>query len=460
VNDSLPAVTGPITGGRHGWSFGRPLADLDRYGYVENEYFLEGSATRYVPAAGTSLGRDGRWQVEAVAAAPYRTRIVVIRPADAASFNGTVIVSWNNVSAGYDLYGGDSPEILEGGYAFVGVTTQRVGVHGLPPTPMGLAAWDPERYGSLSIPGDDYSYDIFTQAARVVGRDRPRTEVDPLGGLDVRHLIAQGGSQSAGRLATYVNAVHPLAGAFDACLLTIYFGSGSGLEVGDFVINLASPDINRSAALRGSNLLRDDIDALVMVVNSELEAIACYDVRQPDTDRFRYWEAAGTCHVSVQGMTVRRPKFERDFGSELQMPVASGINEVPMIPLFDTATHYLHSWLNGGPPPPVQPRISFAGEPREIVRDERGLAIGGIRLPQVDVPVAKNSAIPLTDDIYSRLGGSCVPFSPETLIALYRDQSTYLSRFADAARSAEKEGVLLPRDVEALIEEARSRPFP
>ncbi len=460
MNDTRPTVTGPITGGRHGWSFGGPLADLDRYGYVENEFFLEGSATRFAPAAGTALGRDGRWPVEAVETAPYQTRLVVIRPADAASFNGTVVVSWNNVSAGYDLYNGDSLEILEGGYALVGVTTQRVGVHGLPPTPMGLAAWDPERYGSLSIPGDDYSYDIFTQAAQMVGRDRPRAAVDPLGGLDVRHLIAQGGSQSAGRLATYVNAIHPLAGAFDAYLLTIYFGSGSGLEVGDFVINLASPDINRSAALRGSNLLRDDIDALVMVVNSELEAIACYDVRQPDTDRFRYWEAAGTCHVSVQGMNVRRPKFERDFGSELQMPVAPGINEVPMIPLFDAATHYLHSWLNGGPPPPIQPRISFAGDPPEIVRDEDGLAVGGIRLPQVEVPVAKNSAIPLTDDIYSRLGGSCVPFPPETLTARYGDQSTYLSRFADAARAAEKEGVLLPRDVEALIEEARHRPFP
>jgi hypothetical protein len=35
-----------------------------------------------------------------------------------------------------------------------------------------------------------------------------------------------------------------------------------------------------------------------------------------------------------------------------------------------------------------------------------------------------------------------------------------VSRFADAARAAEKDGVLLPRDVEALIDEARRRPFP
>jgi Alpha/beta hydrolase domain len=79
-----------------------------------------------------------------------------------------------------------------------------------------------------------------------------------------------------------------------------------------------------------------------------------------------------------------------------------------MIPLYDSAIHHLHSWLNGGPPPPIQPRISFAGDPPEIVRDEHGLAVGGVRLPQVEVPVAQNSAIPLSNDIHSRLGGSCV----------------------------------------------------
>ena len=35
--------------------------------------------------------------------------------------------------------------LLEGGYAFAGVTTQRVGVHGLPSAPQGLHAWDPAR---------------------------------------------------------------------------------------------------------------------------------------------------------------------------------------------------------------------------------------------------------------------------------------------------------------------------
>jgi hypothetical protein len=449
-----PIVTGPVTGGRHGYAFGRTLVDLARYGYEEEEFYLEGEATRYRTVAGTELGRDGRWEAEPAGTAPFRTRLLVYRPSDPRHFNGTAVVSWNNVTAGYDLFAGDTAEILEGGFAFVAVTTQRAGVHGLPHASQGLVDWDPARYGALSVPSDDFSYDIFTQAARAIGSDRDLA-TDPMGGLEVRKLIAQGSSQSAGRLATYVNALHPLTRAFDAYLLAIYFGSGAPLEVGDEVVNIHTPatPINVREALRGRNLLRDDLDVPVMVVNSELEAISCYPMRQPDTDRFRYWEAAGTCHVSDQGMQLRAPKYERDFGDVL--PIPEGINRVPMNPLYDAALHHLRVWVNGGPPPPVQPRIRFAGDPPEIVRDEHGIAEGGIRLPQVDVPVACNSAIPLADDIFSVLYGSSVPFPPAELTALYGDATSYRSRVEEAARAAEKAGVLLARDVEALIDEAR-----
>ena len=304
------------------------------------------------------------------------------------------MLHWNNVSAGYELFSGDTPELLEGGYAFAGVTTQRVGVHGLPTAPQGLQAWDPERYGSLSIASDDDSFDIFTQAARAVGPDRDRT-TDPLGGLDVRRVIAMGSSQSAGRLGAYVNAIHPLARAIDAYLLLIYFGSGSPLEVGDEVVNIVNPAVpfDARAALRGRNLIRDDLDVPVMVVNSELEAIACLPVRQPDTDRFRYWESAGTCHVSQQSMDQRKPKYERDFGTPLPQPAS--VNGISMIPLYDAALHHVQEWLTTGAAPPQQPLIEFAGDPPDVVRDDHGIARGGIRLPQADVPIAQNSAIPV-----------------------------------------------------------------
>lgn len=449
-------VTGPVTGGSKGWVFGGTTVDLAAQGYVEEEFFLEGTATRYRIVGGAEPARDGRWDVEPVEEAPYRTRIVVVRPQDRAAFNGTVLVCWNNVTAGYDGYGGDTAEILGGGFAHVAVTCQRAGAHGFDDAPQGLTAWDPERYGSISIPSDDYSFDIFTQAGRAVAPDRTGTSVDPMGGLDVRHLVAYGASQSAGRLATYVNAVQPLAGVFDGFLLTLYFGSGSALEVGETVLNpLGGGGLPRPRI--GGNLLRDDIDAKVMVVNSELEAIACHGVRQPDTDQFRMWESAGTSHISRKGMLGVSGKSQRDFG----VPRAEirGINDVSLAPVTEAAIHHMHAWVDRGTPPPLQPRIEFAGDPPEVVRDEHEIAVGGIRLPQVEVPVAHNGAITRLEGPYGRLAGSHEPFLPEKVRTLYGDVDAYLARFEEAARAAEKAGAILPRDVDGLLADAREE-FP
>jgi Alpha/beta hydrolase domain len=450
----MGAVSGPVTVGEKGWPFGRPNRDFDAVGYREEEYFLEGTATRFRPRPGTDLDWHGHWEVEPAGTAPYRTRFVVYRPIDPHSFNGTVLVSWNNVSAGFDGYTVDSAEVLESGYAYVAVSAQRAGVHGMGEHPMGLIVWDPLRYGSLSIPSDDYSFDIFTQAGRAVAPDRSRQPVDPLGGLEVRHLVAIGGSQSASRLAAYINVVQPQAKVFDAFLPFLYFGGGSPLEVGEEVFNPAARRLERSSLPMVPCLIRDDIDALVMIVNSEVEAISCYGVRQPDTSQFRYWEAAGTAHISLQSMQARAAAVSHDVG-DAAVADFTGINEVPLNPVVEAAHHWLQSWLETGTPPPVQPRIEFAGDPPEVVRDVHGVARGGIRLPQVAVPLATNSAMPASGNHLGFLGGSCVPFTTEKVLALYRDVDTYLSRFEQATRAAEKAGVVLARDVEPLLSEAR-----
>jgi hypothetical protein len=455
-------IQGPVTGGTRGWPFGRPLFDLKARGYVEEEYFLSGNATTFRQAPGTAWGRDGHWQAEAKDSVPFKTRLLVYRPAEPKRFNGTAIVSWNNVTAGYELFGGESAEILEGGYVFVAATVQRVGVHGFPVNGQGLAAWDPQRYGSLSIPTDDASYDIFTQVARAVGAKRDRSGIDPLAGLDVRKVIGLGASQSAARLSTYVNAVHPLARAFDGFLLQIYFGRGTPIEVGagihnmDYTARLGSgplPAILREVNLVGANLIREDLDVPVMVVNSELEAVACHGVRQLDTDRFRYWESAGTSHTANQSQQVRAKKYQREFGNA--EPVLENMNRIPLTAYYDAAIHHLNRWVNGGAPPPRQPLIDFAGEPADAVRDTHGIARGGVRLPQADVPVATNSAIPIEPTRGLLLRGSNHPFDAETLKALYRDEVTYLAMFKQAAQRAVQAGVLLERDVAPALEEAK-----
>lgn len=448
-----PIVIGPISGGRKGWPFGASLLNVAEYGYSENEYLLEGTATRYKLISGTELTRDGRWAVEPAGEGQFRTRMLVYTPDDPAHFNGTVIVTWNNVSAGHDIFDAESLELLEGGFALVCLTTQKLGVEGLPGETQGLASWDPERYATLSISSDDYSYDILTQCAVAVGKDRATTPVDPMGGLAVRRIVAYGISQSAGRLATYVNAIQPLSGAFDGFILAECFGIGSPLEAGDAVFHIYLPQTGSPRErFRATNLLRDDLAVPIFVVNSELEAIACFGVRQPDTDTFRCWEAAGTSHLSAQLMKAWQVKLNRDGVRELA--VLEGINRIALGPLLEAAFRHMQRWLADGTPPPSQPKVEIAGDPVEVVRDEHGIARGGVRLPQVEVPLAQNSAISMAEEFLAYLGGSSHAFPREKVHALYSCKANFLAEFEAAAQRAVDSGVLLPREVAVLVSEA------
>lgn len=354
-----------LTKGSHGWPVGSPTVPPAEYGYGEYEYFIDGIATSYRPVRGAVFGKDGRWQAEPSETAPFRTRIVVYRPDDAARFNGTVYVGWSNVSSGYDLLGtAEVAQVFKDGAAVAQVTTQPVGITGFPTNPLGLKHWDPERYGSLNIQNDDFSFDIFSQAALAVGPQRETNGVDPMKGLRAERLVAQGGSQSAGFLATYVNAVHPLRNIFDGFLLTLWFANGSKLDNGDRVYNpiaMTQEERESFSYPAGQVSIRNDLSVPVFLVNSETECLPVHPTRQPDTDMFRFWEAAGTAHVSKQSTLSRMAKMDRD-GVESILP-ADGTNELPIGPVYAAAYHHMQTWLATGQPPPAQPRIEIGGGP-------------------------------------------------------------------------------------------------
>ena len=77
-----PAITsGPVIGGNGAANAARQ--DLAALGYVEEEYFVAGDAASY--AMDGAATTDGRWTVTAGPTAPYRTRVIVRRPAEAAA---------------------------------------------------------------------------------------------------------------------------------------------------------------------------------------------------------------------------------------------------------------------------------------------------------------------------------------------------------------------------------------
>jgi hypothetical protein len=441
-----PVVAGPITGGSHGWPFAAAVEDLSAISYVEEEFFVSGIAPRYRPTG--PLGEDGHWAVEVAGHEAFRTRVLVQRPSDAAHFNGTVVVCWNNVTAGFELLADVSSALAEG-FAFACVSAQSVGVDGVGSRPLGLRAWDPERYRELVHPGDVFSYGIFTEAARAVGPARTTVPVDPLGGLVVERLLALGASQSAGRLATYVNAVQPLEGVFDGFLLLVHFGSGTALEDDD-LFDAAAPSPPPIFRLR--TRLREDLGIPVMVLNSETETMTYFGSRQEDTDTFRFWEVAGASHGPRPQVERRAVKLARD---GYPMPQRSGgpPSEIAYAPVAGAAMAHLQRWMTGGAPPPRRPPIEVAGDPPAIVRDEHKNARGGIRLPQIEVPVAHNTGVSPVQGL-GGLGGHSEPFAPAALAALYASRADYQARFAEAARAAVTAGVVSRADADHLVEEA------
>jgi Alpha/beta hydrolase domain len=475
---TVARITGPITGGTHGWPFAAAGPDRLPEGYIEEEYFLEGDAAQFALAAGGEYTHDGRWDVAERGPSRFRTRFVVRRPIDPARFSGTVVVNWNNVSLGFEFPGrlrDKQSEVIASGNAWVGAAVQRVGIEGLPSAEArGLIGWDSERYGTLSILDDDASFDIFTQIAAAVGPDRASASasasddgtVDPMGGLRVERLVAAGESQSACRLATYYNAIQPIAQRFDGFLIIIYAGCGTRIEAAGPGPGLdAIPEELRSVINIlpfGSHLLRSDLAAPVVILNSETEALWYLPVRQPDTSTHRLWEVAGTAHLNGGFGEGLEAEWVRDFGEVPSQPIIETAARLPNTLSFDPAANaalrHLWSWVRGGTPPPEQARMEISGRPPALVRDEFGNVEGGIRLPDFAVPTATHVGESVGAGV--DLAGSSTPFTPEGLRALYPDHAAYVQQYYRAIDEGLAKGFLLEEDAQRLRAKAAAAPVP
>ena len=301
-------ISGPITGGNGSPAAVTTAFDLGTVGYQQAEFFLSGTANAYTPTA--PLAGDGRWSVAPSSQAPFTTRVIVNRPSDPRRFNGTVFVEWLNVSIGTDVgvdWGFGHNELIRRGYAWVGVSAQAVGLNA-------AKAADPVRYAPLSHPGDSYSYDMFTQAGQALRADAGTL----LGGLKPQRLIASGESQSAGRMVTYIDAVHPLVHTYDGFLV---HSRGSG---GAPVSQSPLP----SVSMPSTAMIRTDNPTPVLVLQSETDVNP--GARQDDSPTYRLWEMAGTSHVDAYSVV---------FGLG---DVGDGQGEIAM---FDAMQQPTRAWL-------------------------------------------------------------------------------------------------------------------
>ena len=455
---TLPTVTGPVTGGMGHPTIVSTNFDLGQVGYTDHEYFLSGAATAYSSAQ--PLTTNGRWSVHPSSTAPYETRILVYAPSNPKKFDGTVYVEWLNVSAGFEtapVWQAAHNEILREGAAWIGVSAQATGVQGGKPTVGGVAGGglkgsDPVRYAPLHHPGDSYSYDIFSQAGAVA---RETGAAAPLGQLKAQRVIGVGESQSAFALVTYANAVQPLHHVFDGLLL--YSRGGSGLPLSE----APQPRIDVPVG----TIIRTDLTVPVLTLETETDLVSSeigyFPAEQPDSSRFRLWEVPGTAHADLYTSgggfaDTGNGQAERalfDVGAVTGGPLscATPINDGPMYLVANAAVFSLNRWVQTGTPPPRAPRLDVQpGPPVTVARDVHGNALGGIRTPLVDVPIATLRGDGNNGGTFCTLFGSTVPFSAATLASLYPTHADYVAKFDAAAERALRAGFLRAADVKNL----------
>jgi len=462
-----PTVSGPVTGGTGIDLPGTTTFPLRAVGYEQREYFLSGTATAYTSAS--PLAPNGRWTVSSGQTAPYETRMVVYRPIDPKRFNGTVIVEWLNVSGGVDAAAAwltGHVQMIRSGTVYVGVSAQALGIVGSPnaggAATGGIEATDPVRYGSLRHPGDSYSYSIYQQAGAAIRRDA-RTV---LGGLEPARVLALGESQSAFRLVTYIDALGQQSrGIYDGYFVYSRGASGAPLS------QSPQPAINAPTP----TLIRTDLRVPVMTFETETDLLVGQyaSARQPPTRFIREWEIAGTAHYDSYGLV----ESMADNGSgvadaktfdTMVDPVSSfegGAITCP-VPLNAGAHTYelraaieaLERWVTSGRAPPQSPRLDLASSTR-FVTNAYGEAVGGVRTPQVQAPVAVVSGVDSTGGAgagFCFLFGKTTPFTAEQIAALYPTHAAFVQKWDRAVAADVADGYLLSPDARMLDQVARS----
>jgi hypothetical protein len=197
-------------------------------------------------------------------------------------------------------------------------------------------------------------------------------------------------------------------------------------------------------------------------------------IRQPDTDRQRLWEVAGTAHADTYLITAHNFDDGRlpitdlarrlaATGSPMGMKTAAPINSGPQFHyVMQAAVEHLTSWVARGEQPPKADVLALAVQPCDGVfaRDSLGHAIGGVRSPWVEVPTSTLSGVGQEGAAFAFLFGTTTPIDDDRLREMYPGgRSEYLEQFEHALDASITDGFILVDDrAEILALAAASAP--
>ncbi len=453
----------------------RLVADLDQP-TVEEEYFVAGSADLFNYAHNPPLGPTDLVAIQTDV--PYKTRVIVRRPAKRAKFNGAVVIEWWNSTAGFDaapVWDQSAEHYAREGYAYVGITNSTTSLgflvggcslFGILPPTCGT------RYATLSLPENGLAYEMVSQIANLLKSNAPESPLPE--DFEVERVFHAGESQQGGSVITYASAFH-LPGVNDG-----YFVQSA----------VSARTINSRPACGGpipppppctprlvfpQTRVRSDLPVPVYQTITETDlTLFGFGGRQPDTSTYRYFEIAGGAHNTVHlgievvpaGLLGPDPITLEDFCGNPINSTADG--PVYVSHVLNALWERMREQVERGSEPP--PGVLIDATPPTIHRDAFGNALGGVRVPAMDVPTAtyapNNLAnpglpgflIPLAN-LACALSGSVFPFDAATQRELYPNHGSYVSQVQHAANELQRAGLLLPKDAQGIRQAAAASPI-
>lgn len=378
----------------------KPTDDLAHFNYVTKEYFVSGTA-------------NGQ---------PYKTRIVIRKPAENSKFSGLILAE--------SMHPSGNPWMFHFTHVY-SMSSGHIGVEILTSTPQGFREFNPERYKDLVI-ANGQTNEILAQVGALL---KSKQSDNPLAGLAVRKMILAGSSASAGVVVNYMpaHAVYRLADMkpiYDGFLPT---SNNSNIASAD-VPTIQVPTMRE--VFQGNGTTRVDSDA--------------------PGSQIRVYEFAGMAHID-----------SRDAAAYYPDPCKDSISRFPMAVYMSVALNHLFQWVDKGTVPPHGDRYyvdyNTENDGSLLALDEYGNVKGGIRNPYVDVP-AKSYRVPNAgadrpipdahpfvavrgpeaQNQLCSLANYEVPLTPAQLKKLYKNRKDYQTRVQQRYDDLVKQGWALP----------------
>lgn len=476
----------PITYDSHPFAWASKKCNFKERGYLEEEYFIYGTANIYTE-------KTGELSI-AFKDAPYINRIIVRYPNNASRASGRAIIEILNASTTMDIdriWMMAKEEFIRNGDVYIGISSK-------PAVLKTLKKFDPKRYESLhwTNPRQDMKMpqDLINNS-RFMGELEQGSEAGLIwdmlsdlakdlktgtlcfGSINVTKNYLVGWSQSSLLTFRYANTFAKIynksgkppifdgylaaGGSYSSSILpgVNQYENPSGAEKGETVfIHCSEPFItvqteSENAGFRG------------LTGNAELNMVGRL-VRQEDSDEqgnlYRVYDIPGSTHDNKYNM-IDYYKNDEDLdkvgiflGYQGREPYP---NDYPYELVFNAVMRHLYRWAEKAITPPRVTRILFDSVLRNV-RDCYGNAIGGWRLPFVDVPVATYfpDCTPIKPiSSFSYLFGCKIPFTARRLKELYGSLSNYQVLVEERSNELVEEGLLLPEDKEICVKLAVKR---